>query len=146
MNSILEDFKQAFRTGNILNQLIVINVVVFIIFGVLGVFLQLSGAGDFLASVYNYLALPSNPDDIFYQPLSFITYMFMHSGLFHILWNMLFLYWFGKLITQYLGQNKLLGLHALPVGVRLLDHLEAQFAQGLGHQGCVVLGVGERRE
>ena len=110
MNSILEDFKQAFRTGNILNQLIVINVVVFILFGVLGVFMQLAGYGDIYTQVYDYLALPSNPDDFITQPLSFITYMFMHRGIFHILWNMLFLYWFGRLITGYLGQNKVLGL------------------------------------
>jgi rhomboid family protein len=111
MNSILEDFKQAFRTGNILNQLIVINVIVFVLFGVLGVFMELSGAGAQYSSIYNYLALPSNTNSLISQPLSILSYMFMHSGVFHILWNMLFLYWFGKMITGYLGQNKLLGLY-----------------------------------
>ncbi len=111
MNSILEDFKQAFKTGNILNQLIVINVVVFVLFGVVGVFMQLSGADALYQRIYYYLSLPSSPDQILYQPLSFVTYMFMHQGIFHILWNMLFLYWFGKLVTGYLGQNKVLGLY-----------------------------------
>ncbi len=111
MNSILEDFKRAFQTGNILNQLIVINVVVFIVFGILGVFMQLSGATALYDTIYLYLSLPSNPKEIVYQPLAFITYMFMHRGIFHILWNMLFLYWFGRLITGYLGQNKILGLY-----------------------------------
>lgn len=111
MNSILEDFKQAFRTGNILNQLIVINVVVFVFFGIVGVFMELSGAGAQYATVYNYLALPSNVTSLISQPLSILTYMFMHAGVFHILFNMLFLYWFGKIITGYLGQNKLLGLY-----------------------------------
>ena len=110
MESILEDFKRAFRTGNILNQIIVINVVVFVVFGVLGVFMKLSGAEVLYAQIYDYLALPSNTESILYQPLSFITYMFMHRGIFHILWNMLFLYWFGQLIVSYLGQNKVLGL------------------------------------
>lgn len=111
MNSILEDFKQAFRTGNILNQLIVINVVVFVLFGVLSVFMDLSGAGAQYATIYSYLALPSNTNSLISQPLSILTYMFMHSGVFHILFNMMFLYWFGKIITGYLGQNKLLGLY-----------------------------------
>lgn len=111
MNSILEDFKQAFKTGNILNQLIVINVVVFVLFGVVGVFMELSGAGAQYSTVFNYLALPSSVSSLISQPLSILTYMFMHAGVFHILFNMLFLYWFGKIITGYLGQHKLLGLY-----------------------------------
>jgi len=111
MNSILEDFKQAFRTGNILNQLIVINVAVFVVFGVAGVFLQLSGKGELFARIYEYFSLPSNPGSVLSQPLSIFTYMFMHSGIFHIFFNMLVLFWFGKIITGYLGQNKLLGLY-----------------------------------
>lgn len=110
-NSILDDFKIAFRTGNILNQLIIINVVVFAFFGVIGVFLTFAGQRALYETIVGYLSLPADPAQFIKQPWSIITYFFLHKGFFHILWNMLFMYWFGRIISEYLGQNKLLGLY-----------------------------------
>ncbi len=111
MSSILDDFKVAFKTGNILNQLIVINVVVFLFLGVLNVMLTLAGQSAFYNEVLYFFTLPSSLGSLIYKPWTFITYAFTHEGVFHILWNMLFMYWFGRIITEYLGQNKLLGLY-----------------------------------
>ena len=111
MASILDDFKIAFKTGNILNQLIVINVVVFLFLGVLNVLLTLSGQSEFYRDILYFFTLPSNLGSLMYKPWTLITYFFTHEGVFHILWNMLFMYWFGRIITEYLGQHKLLGLY-----------------------------------
>jgi membrane associated rhomboid family serine protease len=111
MNSILSDFKLAFKTGNILNQLIVINVVGFIILGVTGVIFTLAGYGNLFSTISHYLMVPSNLGQLIFQPWSLITYFFYHQDVFHILFNMLFMYWFGRIIAEYLGQNKLLGLY-----------------------------------
>jgi len=46
----------------------------------------------------------------FWTPL---TYMFMHDGIFHILFNMLWLYWFGQIFEEYLGKKRTLGLYLL---------------------------------
>ena len=109
--SILDDFKVAFKTGNVLNQIIVINVVVFAAFGILNVLMTLSGQEELYRQISVYLTLPSNPESFIYRPWSIITYFFFHERIFHILWNMLFMYWFGRIITEFLGQNKLLGLY-----------------------------------
>ena len=111
MNSILDDFKIAFKTGNILNQIIVINVVVFLFMGVLAVLLTLSGQGDLYKEISLFLTLPADPSRFIYKPWTLITYFFFHEGFFHILFNMLWMYWFGKIIAEYLGQNKLLGFY-----------------------------------
>ena len=111
MNSILDDFKLAFKTGNILNQLIVINVVGFVVLGVLGVVFTIAGYGSLFSTFSNYLMLPSDLGQVIYQPWSLITYFFYHQDIFHILFNMLFMYWFGRIIAEYLGQNKVLGLY-----------------------------------
>jgi membrane associated rhomboid family serine protease len=111
MNSILADFKLAFKTGNILNQLIVINVVAFVALGVTGVIFTLAGYGNIFAAITHYLMVPSDLSQVIFQPWSLITYFFYHQGVFHILFNMLFMYWFGKIIVEYLGQNKVLGLY-----------------------------------
>jgi membrane associated rhomboid family serine protease len=52
------------------------------------------------------------PSDIFYQPLKFavnlVTHMFLHSGGFHLLFNMLFLYFFGPELERRIGGKKFL--------------------------------------
>lgn len=111
MNSILEDFKRAFRSGNVLYQIIIINVVIFIFFGVLGVIMTLAGERYIFEVISRYLSLPANMSQLLIQPWTIITYFFFHKGFFHILWNMLFMYWFGRIVSEYLGQNKLLGLY-----------------------------------
>lgn len=94
-----------------MNQIIVINVVAFVVIGVLGVFMTLAGQAALFNDLSRYLMLPAALDKVILQPWTLITYFFFHKGFFHILWNMLFMYWFGRLITEYLGQNKLLGLY-----------------------------------
>lgn len=111
MNSILDDFKLAFKTGNVLNQIIVINVVVFLFMAVLSVLLTLSGQEALYVHLSHYLTLPADLSALIYRPWSLITYFFFHQGLLHILFNMLWMYWFGKIIAEYLGQNKVMGFY-----------------------------------
>jgi hypothetical protein len=49
------------------------------------------------------------------RPWTLITYSFAHSlgGIFHILFNMLVLYWFGRLISEYIGSPKVVNLYVL---------------------------------
>ncbi|MEG2514643.1 MAG: rhomboid family intramembrane serine protease, partial [Bacteroidaceae bacterium] len=47
------------------------------------------------------------------QPWSLLTYMFMHAGFMHILFNMLWLYWFGSLFLYFFSAKHLRGLYIL---------------------------------
>ena len=111
MMSISDDFRLAFKTGNILKQIIIINVAVFAAFGVLNVLMTLSGQESLYRQISMYLSLSAAPEKLIYRPWSIITYFFFHKGIFHLLWNMLIMYWFGRIITEFLGQHKLLGLY-----------------------------------
>ena len=42
-----------------------------------------------------------------------VTYMFVHDGLGHVFWNMLAFYWFGKIIQEFLGSNKVISLFVM---------------------------------
>jgi membrane associated rhomboid family serine protease len=64
---------------------------------------------DFL----RFLAVPSNLDVLVRRPWTIITYMFLHEGFLHILFNLLWLYWFGMLFIQELGMKKLLSTYLL---------------------------------
>jgi membrane associated rhomboid family serine protease len=111
---ILDEFKNAFnRPNNELIQIILINVVVFAVLIILKVFLTLGGAGQVYALILDQLMLPSDIGSFLFKPWTLITYFFTHEGFFHILFNMLFLYWFGKLIVEYLGSQKLLALYVI---------------------------------
>ena len=112
--SILEDIKDTFRhPNNTLKQLILINVIVYLVFLIIGTPLGWMGYGWVERIVLYYLSLPSEPTELMYRPWTLVTYFFTHEGFFHILFNMLNLYWFGMLIYEYLGSKKLLSLYVL---------------------------------
>jgi membrane associated rhomboid family serine protease len=60
-----------------------------------------------------YLFLPASATEVLFKPWSVITYFFTHEDFFHILFNMIFLYWFGNLIVEFLGSRRLISLYVL---------------------------------
>lgn len=113
-NFIIEDFKNAWnKDNNALVKIILINVVVFVSASFIEIFLTLSGAGDGFKLFINKLMLPASFTTFITQPWSLISYFFLHLGFTHILWNMLFLYWFGKIIQDNIGNNAVISLYVL---------------------------------
>lgn len=111
MGTIITDLKEAFRRGNIYIQLIYINVGVFVITTLTEVILQLFNRS--LGSVFEWLELPASLTQFIIQPWSLFTYMFMHAGFLHILFNMLWLYWFGALFLMFFSAKHLRGVYIL---------------------------------
>ena len=64
-------------------------------------------------AVLDYLALPASIDVLITRPWTLFTYMFLHTSFWHILFNMLWLYWFGKIFTQYMNQRQLVTTYIL---------------------------------
>lgn len=113
-NGFLDDFKNVWkRPENGLIQIIVINLIVFVAVNALRVILNISGAGNVAAFMMQQLMLPAEVGEFITRPWTIITYFFTHTGFFHILFNMLFLYWFGKLVVEYLGSRRLVALYVL---------------------------------
>jgi membrane associated rhomboid family serine protease len=113
---MFEDFKQAFhRHNNGHVQLIIINVVIYLALLVLYMLSLIPGVDAVFEVIYRQFTIPSQLGDFFTRPWTLITYMFSHSMLdiFHILFNMLVLYWFGRLFVEYLGSDKLVALYIL---------------------------------
>ncbi|MCD8079559.1 MAG: rhomboid family intramembrane serine protease [Bacteroides sp.] len=108
---MLTDIKQKFRQGNIYIRLIYINVGVFLITFAANVLLQLFNKD--ISFLTHYFVLPAWPERFIQQPWSLFTYMFMHADILHILFNMLWLYWFGSLFLQLFSARHLRGLYIL---------------------------------
>ena len=111
MANILEEIKQSFSRGNYLTRLIYINAGVFVIVKLMSVI------STYMLGVSNlwitYLELPAFFQTLIIQPWSIITYMFMHHDFIHLIFNLLTLYWFGKIFTNYFSQKQLVGLYFL---------------------------------
>ena len=113
-NFIIEDFKNAWsKENNALVKIILINVIIFIGASFIEVFLTLSGGSNFFKLIINKLMLPASFTSFILQPWSIISYFFLHLNFTHILWNMLFLYWFGKIIQDNIGNNAVISLYVL---------------------------------
>ncbi len=113
---MFDDFKNAFqRHNNAHVQLIIINVVVFLVLAVFYVFSNALQFPQVFGAIHDQLAIPAPISEFLQKPWTIITYAFVHdlSGIFHILFNMLIFYWFGKLFVEYLGSDKLIALYVL---------------------------------
>lgn len=103
---LIKEFRYRLRQGNAIVQIILVNAAVFVLFAVTGVLLFLFNQVGILSVLRQYLMLPASLPTLLTQPWTLITYMFLHEGFIHILFNMLWLYWFGSLFQQYLGNSK----------------------------------------
>jgi len=113
---MFDEFKNAFhRPNNAHVQLIIINVVIFLALGILYVVSSVGQFGGIFEAVHDQFLIPPRFSDFIVKPWTLITYSFAHdlTGILHILFNMLALYWFGKLVVEYLGSDKLIALYVL---------------------------------
>lgn len=111
--SLTQDIRDAFsRRDNALNQLIIINGLVFAVLIILRAIFFIAQSGSYQL-IMRQLALPSDLYSLLRHPWTLLSYAFVHEGFLHILFNMLNLYWFGQLIREYLGDRRLVSLYIL---------------------------------
>jgi len=112
--NITEEIKQSFKYGSMLTKIIYINLAVFVIVRLLEVVYLLFNIGE--ASQFPlllWLAVPADLNELLYKPWTVFTYMFLHHDFLHILFNLLWFYWFGKIFLQYLTEKQLLSVYIL---------------------------------
>jgi len=107
---IWADIKRTFRQGSVLTRLIYINLGVFLIVKLIGVLFFLANQA-FPLDVW--LSIPSDLGMLLRRPWTPVTYMFMHTGFLHLLFNILGLYWFGRLFLYHFEGDKLLSVYLL---------------------------------
>ena len=114
MNSLRQQLKRHFHLADTLERFILINVGVFLIVRLVNAISYLFLVPVFtFDQVSHYLAFPANPISFLHRPWTLITYMFYHWDVLHILFNMLWLYWMGKILQEYLGSKKILSTYFL---------------------------------
>ncbi|MCE2789009.1 MAG: rhomboid family intramembrane serine protease [Saprospiraceae bacterium] len=102
--SLSEDLQHAFSYGNMVTRLMIIQSGVFVVTALLSAFLP----SFYQADILPWIALPGDFHTFLYRPWTWVTHFFIHGGLWHLIWNMLTLYWFGNITGDLLGDKKIL--------------------------------------
>ena len=97
-----------YKSASVLIKIIVINIAVFLVFYL----------GSFILNIpetttKSWFVLPTDLSTFILQPWSIITYIFLHSGFWHIFWNMLILYYFGNYVENLFRGKRLLTIFLL---------------------------------
>lgn len=100
MTSLTQDIKQKLSNLNVLEKIIAINVVVFLI-------------GLIFKSKLGWLELPSGLSNFITKPWAIITYAFLHYDFLHLLFNMLWLYFLGRMFLNLFGPKMALNIYFL---------------------------------
>lgn len=106
--NIIEDIKNQYRTGGIVQKLIFWNIGLYLLSLI---FFYNFSFGNF--NFPSWLALYSNFDDFIFSPWTLFSYMFLHAGFLHLLFNMMVLHFSGRLFETYFTQKQLFGLYIL---------------------------------
>ncbi len=111
MSEFFDNIRRRFNSGNILMKFIFINVGVFVAIQVLYVIVTLFRLESL--NPLSILAVPSQLSVLLSRFWTPFTYMFVHEGFMHILFNMLWLYWFGNIFLAYFNDRTLGSLYVL---------------------------------
>jgi membrane associated rhomboid family serine protease len=100
-----DKLKYEFHRGNsAVKQIIIICVSVFVATTIVRIFDRLTGIS--FADTLEFLFLPAYLPSLAFKPWALLTYGFMHAGLWHIIGNMLMLYYIGNIFQDFLGKKE----------------------------------------
>ena len=108
---IADQIRETFKRGSSLIKLIYINAGVFLLIKIIQVLAFLFGFSGISGILIHWLSVPAELGTLVTRPWTLITYMFLHESFWHILFNLLWLYVFGRIFLMYLNQKKLLSVY-----------------------------------
>lgn len=124
---MIDYIRNAFRYGNTLVQLVVINVAVYLLLLIVS-FVLWGITGEIVLNNYelltDWVGLKSQFFEFVKKPWGLLTYAFVHYiSPFHILFNMIFFYWMGYIVQEYIGSRKLLNIYIIGAVFAGLIHI-----------------------
>ena len=114
MWSLWYDFKQGIlESKSWIPKLIALNILIYLLFIIAEITAKATGSYNLYNYLYSILAMPANPSEFIFKPWTIITYSFVHVNLWHLIFNMLALYWFGKIFELFLMYRYTLRLYVI---------------------------------
>jgi membrane associated rhomboid family serine protease len=101
-----EKIQFEFNKGNsAIRQIIMINLGAFIFTVFVGVIARLSGFAP--EELLTYFYIPSNLGKLIIRPWTLLTNIFFHAGFWHLLGNMILLYFIGRILEDFMDFKKI---------------------------------------
>ncbi len=116
LQSIWEDAKREFSYGNMVTRIIIINVAVFVLINIINLALYIGNGftpSPFFDDFLHFFCMAADWKYFLTHPWGIFTSMFLHESFWHIIWNMLFLYWFGRIVSDFVGNQRILPIYVL---------------------------------
>lgn len=107
----IDKMRAGFMRSTMLMKLIWINIAVFVLLRVIAIVSMMGGTPGFLTQVMHEVQLPSSLPLLASRPWTVVTYMFAQYDVLHILFNMLWFYWFGILFQMVSTSKQMLALY-----------------------------------
>lgn len=111
--NIWEEIKATFKKGSTLKRIIYVNLAAFLLVNLVEILFYLFGIHDDYHKFLFFFSVPSALDSLIVKPWTLISYMFLHKNFLHILFNLLWLFWFGRIFMDYLDGRRLLNVYIL---------------------------------
>ncbi|MEZ4723015.1 MAG: rhomboid family intramembrane serine protease [Flavobacteriales bacterium] len=105
---MLEDLKNLFKGNNFIGQIILICASVFLVENIVSNISPGTGM-----QITRWFAMHSYLPSVLTSPWSLFTYMFLHGSFQHLFWNMIMFYWFARIVNDFMGKQRLVGLYFL---------------------------------
>jgi membrane associated rhomboid family serine protease len=111
----IDEIRGSYRSGSLLIKLIYINVAVFVVIRLLQAFYSMSNgiASQESYPLLQWISVPSDPLTLLQRPWTLFTYMFVHYDFLHVLFNLLCLYWFGKVFMIFFTGRQLFTVYVV---------------------------------
>lgn len=114
MSAIWQDIKSIIRHPQKgMMKLIIANVFVFLLLILLKVFFILNKQTAWFDELLAWFTLSNQYKQVYSHIWTLLTYSFVHTEIFHLLFNMVFLYWFGNILTDFIGEKRLVQWYLL---------------------------------
>ena len=124
MGAFINDLKYRYKVATMPMKIIYINIVIFLLLRIAGIVCFFAGIHP--SSFLRFVELPSSFAMLASYPWTIITYMFAQYDILHILFNMLVLYWFGRLFLEAFTPKQFVALYIIGgIGGALLYMLSA---------------------
>ncbi len=114
LRSIWEDVKREFGYGNMVTRIVIVNVAVFFLIHLVNLILFIGNGAKpspLFEQVVNFFCMSSDWKFFLTHPWGIFTSMFLHESFWHLLWNMLYMYWFGRIVGDFIGNQRVLPIY-----------------------------------
>lgn len=141
MSSMIDEIRMRWNTGGMVVRLILVNLGVFVLLATLGLLEKLGIHIPNPGGAFG-LATTADPARLVFRPWSIVTHMFVHLGIWHLVMNLLILWWMGGMFHSYFGDRRTLSTYLMGgLSGWLVYFLLLNLVPGFGGAGGYALGA-----